>query len=51
MDIVASFAEAGVNWWVEDISPYGRGLRWDEKWGADTAVRLRERIQQGPPKL
>jgi hypothetical protein len=52
-DIVAPFAQAGVTWWVEDISPYfGRQLLpWNGQWTADITHRLRERIQQGPPEL
>lgn len=51
--IVAPFAQAGVTWWVEDISPYfGRGLLpWHGQWTAGITHRLRQRIQQGPPKL
>jgi hypothetical protein len=51
--IVAPFVQAGVTWWVEDISPYfGRGLLpWNGQWTADITHRLRQRVQQGPPKL
>ena len=51
-DIVVPYAEVGVNWWVEDISPYfGKLLDWSDKWTDDVVERLWERVQQGPPKL
>jgi len=50
-EIVAAYADAGCNWWVEDISPYGYGLPWEAgEWPADTAERLEARIRQGPPR-
>ena len=50
-EIVTAYADAGCNWWVEDISPYGYGLPWAAReWPSDMAVRLEERIRQGPPK-
>ena len=46
-EIVSAYADAGCNWWVEDISPYGYGLAWDAyPWPADMAARLEERIRQ-----
>ena len=51
-DAVAAITAAGVNWWVEDISPYfGKLIDWGDKWTDDVVLKLRERIQQGPPKL
>lgn len=48
---VAAYAAAGVTWWIEDLSPYGRGLGWAEKWTPELVVQLRQRLQQGPPKI
>jgi hypothetical protein len=50
-EIIASYADAGCNWWIEDISPYGYGMAWDAyPWPDEMAARLEERIHQGPPK-
>lgn len=49
-ETVASYAEAGVNWWIEDISPYRFGLGWEDQWTAETVQQMRERVRQGPPK-
>ncbi len=48
---VVAYAKAGVTWWIEDLSPYGRGLGWDEKWTTEMVKQLRLRLRQGPPKL
>lgn len=50
-DVVAPYMAAGVTWWVEDLSPYGRGLGWAEPWTADLVAQLRERLRQGPPRM
>lgn len=51
IEIVTAYADAGCNWWIEDISPYGYGLAWDAyPWPQGMAERLEERIRQGPPK-
>ena len=50
-EIVSTYADAGCNWWVEDISPYGYGLPWSAReWPSAMAARLEDRIRQGPPK-
>jgi hypothetical protein len=37
---------------VEDISPYGYGLAWDDyPWPEGMAARLEDRISVGPPTL
>lgn len=46
---VAPYAEAGVTWWMEDISPYRFGRRWEDPWTADDARLMAERVRQGPP--
>lgn len=45
---VAAYAEAGVTWWIEDLSPYGRGLGWGDKWTPEIVAQLRRRLRQGP---
>jgi hypothetical protein len=48
-EIAALYAEAGVTWWIEDISPYRYGLGWDQPWPANQIQQLKNRIHQGPP--
>lgn len=49
-DRVASYAAAGVNWWIEDVSPYRFGLGWEEQWTREIVGLMRERVRQGPPR-
>ncbi len=49
-ELVAGYAEAGVTWWVEDISPYAHGAEWSAPWEPETVAMLKDRIRQGPPK-
>ncbi|MCA9890005.1 MAG: LLM class flavin-dependent oxidoreductase [Anaerolineae bacterium] len=48
---VTAYAEAGVTWWLEDISPvrvgWTLGAEWPEPWPVDEIVA---RIAAGPPK-
>ncbi len=50
-DVVAPYAEAGVTWWIEDVSPYGLGMGWAERWTVEVVERMRQRIRQGPPRI
>lgn len=50
-DIVAQYAEAGVTWWIEDLSPYGFGLGWGDRWTPAVVEQIRERLGQGPPGM
>lgn len=34
-DTVAQYAAAGLTWWIEDISPYRFGLRWEDPWTSE----------------
>ena len=48
--IVAPYADAGVTWWLEDISPVRVGWKlgdtWHEPWDVEQIVA---RIDDGPP--
>jgi alkanesulfonate monooxygenase SsuD/methylene tetrahydromethanopterin reductase-like flavin-dependent oxidoreductase (luciferase family) len=44
--IVAQYAEAGANWWLEGIAPYRFGRGFEGEW---PVAALRERVLQGPP--
>jgi hypothetical protein len=49
---VQPYAEAGVTWWLEDISPVRVGWKlgddWPEPWPVADIV---ERIKHGPPQI
>ena len=49
--IIAPYAEVGVTWWIEDISPFQLGLGWMDFWKPWDVDKLRERILQGPPRI
>jgi hypothetical protein len=49
--LVASYAEVGVNWWIENIDPWRFGQSWEEPWTPEGSAQMRERIRQGPPRL
>lgn len=55
-DICAPFAEAGVTWWLERITPDEFGAEFGAESGSDwagdwPAEAMAERIRQGPPRL
>lgn len=45
-DLIAAYAEAGVTWWRENLSPWRFGWRGQGSWSVEP---LRERIRRGPP--
>ncbi len=49
-ELVASYAEAGVNWWIEDVSPYRFGWRWEDQLTPEATRLTRDRVRQGPPR-
>jgi alkanesulfonate monooxygenase SsuD/methylene tetrahydromethanopterin reductase-like flavin-dependent oxidoreductase (luciferase family) len=49
--VVAPYAEVGVNWWIEDISPWRFGLPWEKPWTADFSTIMHDAIRRGAPKL
>ncbi|HEY3232777.1 MAG TPA: LLM class flavin-dependent oxidoreductase [Roseiflexaceae bacterium] len=48
-EAVARYAEVGVNWWIEDVSPYRFGWRWEDPWTLEATTLMRERVRRGPP--
>ncbi|MBE0698069.1 MAG: LLM class flavin-dependent oxidoreductase [Anaerolineaceae bacterium] len=50
-EIVTPYADAGVTWWIEDISPFRYGLGLDQPWPAEYTEKLKKRIHQGPPRV
>jgi alkanesulfonate monooxygenase SsuD/methylene tetrahydromethanopterin reductase-like flavin-dependent oxidoreductase (luciferase family) len=48
--LVATYAEAGVTWWIEDISPWRFGWKWEDAWSPEATALMTQRVQQGPPR-
>ncbi|MGH0037244.1 MAG: LLM class flavin-dependent oxidoreductase [Myxococcota bacterium] len=46
-EIAAPFAEAGVTWWLERLTPDEFGAEWEGEWPVEA---MHERIRQGPPR-
>ena len=49
--IVEPYADAGVTWWIEPVDPWLFGWSYEVPWPPEATVLVRERIQQGPPRL
>jgi alkanesulfonate monooxygenase SsuD/methylene tetrahydromethanopterin reductase-like flavin-dependent oxidoreductase (luciferase family) len=49
--IIKPYTDAGVTWWIEPIDPWRFGWSYEAAWAPEATVLMRERIQQGPPKL
>jgi hypothetical protein len=45
---VQRYADAGVTWWLEDVSPWAFGWQWEGPW---PVARMNGRIRAGPPRL
>jgi alkanesulfonate monooxygenase SsuD/methylene tetrahydromethanopterin reductase-like flavin-dependent oxidoreductase (luciferase family) len=48
---VEPFAEVGVTWWIEDVSPWRFGASWEEPWKPEHTQRMVELIRRGPPRV
>lgn len=46
----AGYAEAGCTWWIEDVSPWRFGWKWEDEWSPDASALMRERVRRGPPR-
>jgi alkanesulfonate monooxygenase SsuD/methylene tetrahydromethanopterin reductase-like flavin-dependent oxidoreductase (luciferase family) len=49
--IVEPYAEAGVTWWIEPVDPWRFGWSFEVAWAPEATILMRERVQQGPPRL
>ena len=49
--LVAPYADAGVTWWIEDISPWRFGWKWEDPWTPEATEMMTQRVRQGPPKM
>jgi alkanesulfonate monooxygenase SsuD/methylene tetrahydromethanopterin reductase-like flavin-dependent oxidoreductase (luciferase family) len=50
-ETISQYAQAGVTWWIEDISPYRYGLEWDQPWPDELVEQLKNRVRQGPVRV
>ena len=50
-EMVESYANVGVTWWIEPIDPWRFGWSFEVPWAAEATVLMRERIRQGPPRV
>ncbi len=48
-ETVAAYVDAGVNWWIEDVSPYRFGQGWEDQFMPEFTQLMRERVRRGPP--
>jgi probable F420-dependent oxidoreductase len=46
---VQPYADAGVTWWIEYITPYALGLPRDQRWPETIVEQMVTRLRQGPP--
>ena len=49
-DVIDPFAELGITWWVEDVSPWRFGHPWEAAWSPDCTTAMEELIGRGPPR-
>jgi alkanesulfonate monooxygenase SsuD/methylene tetrahydromethanopterin reductase-like flavin-dependent oxidoreductase (luciferase family) len=48
---VAEYRDAGLTWWIEDISPLRLGYGWQDLWKAWDIDALKARIAAGAPRV
>ncbi|MDQ2996631.1 MAG: LLM class flavin-dependent oxidoreductase [Chloroflexota bacterium] len=49
-DSVVRFIEAGCTWWIEEVSPWRFGWKWEDALAPDATRMMRERVLLGPPQ-
>ncbi len=47
--IVQPYAEVGVTWWIEDVSPWRFGHSWESQWSPEFTQQMDDLIRLGPP--
>lgn len=50
-EIVKTYADIGVTWWIESVDPWRFGADWEEPLTPEFTKLINERILRGPPKL
>jgi alkanesulfonate monooxygenase SsuD/methylene tetrahydromethanopterin reductase-like flavin-dependent oxidoreductase (luciferase family) len=48
-ELIEPFREAGVTWWIEDVSPWRFGHSWEIEWQPEFTSQMNELIRRGPP--
>ncbi len=49
--VVEPFSDAGVTWWIEDVSPWRFSGNWEAPWLPEYTERMIEMIRRGPPRV
>ncbi|MCC6616058.1 MAG: LLM class flavin-dependent oxidoreductase [Anaerolineae bacterium] len=49
--VIQPFADVGVTWWVEDVSPWRFGADWEKPWQPEHTRQMVELIRRGPPRM
>jgi alkanesulfonate monooxygenase SsuD/methylene tetrahydromethanopterin reductase-like flavin-dependent oxidoreductase (luciferase family) len=49
-DVIGPFADLGVTWWIEDVSPWRFGHSWEIQWSPEFTEAMDELIRRGPPR-
>ncbi len=49
--IILPYAEVGVTWWVDDVSPWRFGHPWETQWLPEFTRQMDELIRRGPPHI
>jgi hypothetical protein len=49
-DVIDPFADLGITWWIEDVSPWRFGHPWEIQWSPDFTKAMHELIMRGPPR-
>jgi alkanesulfonate monooxygenase SsuD/methylene tetrahydromethanopterin reductase-like flavin-dependent oxidoreductase (luciferase family) len=50
-DLIEPYREIGVNWWIEDVSPWRFGHSWKLAWRPEFTHQMDALIRRGPPAL
>ena len=50
-DVIQPYAQAGVTWWIEDVSPWRFGNSWEVQWQREFSEQMSAMIRMGPPKV
>ena len=48
-ELVKTYEQAGVTWWIEPVDPWRFGWSFEVPWAPEATVLMRERVRQGPP--
>jgi alkanesulfonate monooxygenase SsuD/methylene tetrahydromethanopterin reductase-like flavin-dependent oxidoreductase (luciferase family) len=50
-ELIQTYEDAGVTWWVEPVDPWRFGWSYEVPWDPQATVLMYERIRQGPPRF